>query len=39
MAIERWLENATFRPATRNGQPVTGIYEASFEVRVSVRRF
>jgi hypothetical protein len=39
MAIERWLESATFRPATRNGQPVRGIFEAGFEVRVHTRRF
>jgi hypothetical protein len=38
MAIERWIENATFRPAMRNGQPVSGLYETSLEVRVVVRR-
>jgi hypothetical protein len=38
LAIERWLEAVTFRPAMRNGQPVSGLYETRLEVRVSVRR-
>lgn len=38
LAIERWISSASFRPAMRNGQPVSGLYETRFEVRVSVRR-
>jgi type IV pilus biogenesis protein CpaD/CtpE len=37
IAIERWLESVTFRPATRNGQPVSGLYKLTLEVRVVVR--
>lgn len=37
-AIEQWINGATFRPAMRNGQPVSGLFETRFEVRVSVRR-
>jgi hypothetical protein len=38
LAVERWLESATFRPASRNGQPVPGVFKASFSARVVVRR-
>jgi hypothetical protein len=37
-AIERWIQQATFRPAQRGGQPVAGIYRTRLEVRVEVRR-
>lgn len=37
MAIERWLESVMFRPAMRNGQPVSGLYKLTLEVRVVMR--
>jgi hypothetical protein len=37
-AIERWLEQATFRPAQRGGQPVAGTYRTGLEVRIVTRR-
>jgi hypothetical protein len=37
-AIERWIEQAIFRPAQRNGQPVAGTYRTGFEVRIEARR-
>ena len=37
-AIEQWISGATFRPAMRNGEAVSGLYETRLEVRVSVRR-
>lgn len=36
-AIERWIEQAMFRPAQRGGQPVPGIYRTGFEVRIVAR--
>ena len=36
-AIERWLESLTFRPAMRNGQPVSGLFKMTLAARV-VRR-
>ena len=38
VAIERWIEQALFRPARRGGQPVEGTYRTSLEVRIEVRR-
>lgn len=38
LAIERWIADANFRPAMRNGQPVRGLFEARMEARVTVRR-
>ena len=37
-AIERWIQQATFRPAQRGGQPVAGTYRTRLEVRVEMRR-
>ena len=37
-AIERWIEQATFRPARRGGQPVPGTYRTGLEVRIVTRR-
>ena len=37
-AIERWIEQAIFRPAHRGGQPVAGTYRTGLEVRVETRR-
>ena len=39
LAIERWLESASFRPAMQNGEPVRGVYELSLEARVTVRSY
>ena len=38
-AIEQWLQTSLFRPAMRSGRPVPGVFKASFEVRVEVRRY
>ena len=38
MAIERWLEDATYRPASQNGQPVPGVFKLSLSARVVIRR-
>ncbi len=37
IAIERWLESVTFRPAMRNGEPVSGLWDMTLAARV-VRR-
>jgi hypothetical protein len=37
-AIERWIEQAIFRPAQRGGQPVAGTYRAGLAVRIETRR-
>jgi hypothetical protein len=37
IAIEQWLERVTFRPAMRDGQPVSGLWKSTFLVRVVVR--
>jgi len=37
-AIERWIEQAIFRPAHRGGQPVAGIYRTGIAVRIETRR-
>jgi hypothetical protein len=37
-AIERWIEQAMFRPAQRGGQPVAGMYRTGLEVRIETRR-
>ena len=37
-AIELWLNEASFEPATRGGVPVRGVYKMSVEGRVTVRR-
>ncbi len=37
IALERWLQTVTFRPAMRNGQPVSGLYRMTLAARV-VRR-
>ena len=34
MAIERWIAQAMFQPARRNGVPVSGIYRTSLAVRI-----
>jgi hypothetical protein len=33
-AIERWLETITFRPATREGRPVSAVFEGTLAVRI-----
>jgi hypothetical protein len=37
IALERWLQTVTFRPAMRNGQPVSGLFKMTLAARV-VRR-
>ena len=37
LAVERWLEGVMFRPAMRNGEPVSGIFRMSLTVRVTRR--
>jgi hypothetical protein len=37
-AIQRWIEQAIFRPAQRGGQPVAGIYRTGLAVRIETRR-
>jgi hypothetical protein len=37
-AIERWIEQAIFRPAQRGGQPVAGVYRIGLAVRIETRR-
>ena len=37
-AIERWIEQAMFRPAHRGGQPVAGVYRTGLAVRIETRR-
>lgn len=37
-AIERWIEQAIFRPAQRAGQPVAGTYRTGLAVRIETRR-
>ena len=37
-AIEQWIEQATFRPAQRGGQPVPGTYRTGLQVRIETRR-
>ena len=37
IAIERWIESVTFRPAMRNGEPVSGVWAMTLAARV-VRR-
>jgi hypothetical protein len=38
-AIERWLESVTFRPAMREGRPVSGVFEGTLGVRIMQRPF
>ena len=33
-AIERWLGTITFRPAMRDGRPVSGVFEGTLAVRI-----
>ena len=33
-AIERWLESVTFRPAMRDGRPVSGVFDGTLAVRI-----
>ncbi|HJR65784.1 MAG TPA: hypothetical protein VJ802_05110 [Gemmatimonadaceae bacterium] len=37
IAIERWIESVTFRPAMRNGEAVSGVWAMTLAARV-VRR-
>ena len=37
-AIERWIQQAIFRPAQRGGQPVAGTYRTGLAVRIETRR-
>ena len=37
-AIRQWLEQALFAPARQNGVPVRGVFKASLEMGVGVRR-
>ena len=38
MAIERWLQGLRFRPAMRDGQPVSGLFDMKLSVRVIQQR-
>ena len=38
-AIERWLESVTFRPAMREGRPVSGVFEWTLAVRIMQQPF
>ena len=38
-AIERWLESVTFRPAMREGRPVSAIFETTLAVRIVQQRY
>ena len=38
-AIERWLESVTFRPAMREGRPVSAIFETTLAVRIMQQRY
>ena len=36
-ALYEWVENSTFKPALRDGQPVSGVYRTSMRFRVQGR--
>ena len=36
-ALYRWVQSSIFQPATRNGQPVSGVYHTRMEFRVPKR--
>ena len=38
VAVERWLQGLRFRPAMRDGQPVSGLFDMTLSVRVLPRR-
>jgi hypothetical protein len=37
-AIEEWILRARFQPASRNGEPVPGLFTTALRSRVEVRR-